>query len=61
MCWEINVTLIKPVYFERFCRLLKSAVISKFKHIKQRPGFFQISPYLLEIILRENKIEIENG
>ena len=28
---------------------------------KQHPGFYQISPYLVNIILNENKIKIENG
>ena len=37
------------------------AVISKINNIRQRPGFYQISLYLVDIILRENNIKIENG
>ena len=39
-------------------RLLESAVISKTNYIKQRPGFYQISPRLANIIRNENKIKI---
>ena len=56
-----QVTLIKPIDCKKSRRLFESAAISKTKHIKQRPGFYQISPYLADIILHENKIEIENG
>ena len=42
--------------------LLESAIITHSKHIiKQCPGFYQISPYLADIILCENNIEMENG
>ena len=41
--------------------LLESAVISKTNHIKQLHGFYQISPYLADVILHENNIRIENG
>ena len=41
--------------------MLESTVIFKSKHIKKRLDFFQISPYLTDISLRENNIEIENG
>ena len=30
-------------------------------HISQRPRFYQISPYLGNIIQHENNIRIENG
>ena len=56
-----QVTLIKPIYGKTSRRLRESAVISKTKHLKQRPGFYQISPYLSNIILNENKIKIEKG
>ena len=56
-----QATLIKPIHYKKSQRLLESAVISKINHIKQRPGFPQISPYLLNIILNENKINMENG
>ena len=56
-----QATLIKPTHSKTSRRLLESAVISKRNHIKQRPGFYQISPYLANIILNENKIKMENG
>ena len=37
---------IKPIHSKNSWRLLESAAISKTNHIKQRPGFYQISPYL---------------
>ena len=45
------------------CRLFESVVIPppKKKHIRQRPGFYQIWPCLVNIILHENNIKIENG
>ena len=39
---------------------VESAFISKSKHIKHRAGFYEISSYLADIILREDDIEIEN-
>ena len=51
-------TLIKPKHCKKSRRLLESAIISKTNYIKQRPGFYQISPFLANIIL--NKIKIEN-
>ena len=56
-----QTTLNKPIYCEKSRRLLESVVISKTNHIKQRPDFNQISPYLADIILRENNNEKENG
>ena len=56
-----QVTLIKPIQCKKSRRLLESAVISKTSHKKQRPSFYQISPYQVNIILNENKIKIENG
>ena len=41
-------------------RLLESAIISKTNHIRQHSGFYQFSPYLVNIVLRENNIKIEN-
>ena len=41
--------------------LLESVVISKTNHIKQSPGFYQISLYLADFMLHENNIRIENG
>ena len=55
-----QATLIKPIHCKKICRLLESTVFSKIKHIKQRPRFFQILPYL-DIILHENNLKIENG
>ena len=40
-------TLIKPFFSQKLRRLLKYSVISKTKRIKQRPGFFQISSYIM--------------
>ena len=42
-------------------RQLESVVISKTNNIKQRPGFYQILPYLENIILNKNIIKIKNG
>ena len=56
-----KATLIKPIHWKTPWRLLESAVISKTNHIKQRPGFYQISSFLANIILNENKIKIKNG
>ena len=55
-----QVTLIQPIDCKIFCRLLESAVISKTNHIRQHPGFYQVSPYLANIILLENNMKIEN-
>ena len=54
-----QATLIKPIQCKKYQRLLESAVISKTNHIKQRPGFYQISPYLANMILSENKIKVQ--
>ena len=48
-----QVTLMKPIHCKTFQRLLESAV-------KQRPGSYQISPHLANILPNENKIKIEN-
>ena len=47
--------LIKPIYCKTSRELLESAVISISNHISQRPGFYQISPYLANIIQHEKK------
>ena len=39
----------------------RNPVISKTNHIKQRPEFNLIPPYLAGIILHENNIKVENG
>ena len=52
-----QATLVKPIH----CIQQESAVNSQCNHIKQRPGFYQISSYLADIILQENYIKIENG
>ena len=52
-----KATLIKPIHCKKSRRLLVSAVISQSKHVKQRAGFYPISLYLADIILRENNIE----
>ena len=54
---EVNIQHLYVA--KKYLKLLWSAVNSK-KHIKQRPGFYQISPYLADIILNENYIKIEN-
>ena len=54
-----QVTLIKPIHCKTSWKLLESAVISKTNHIKQRPGFYQLSPHLENIILYENKIKTD--
>ena len=56
-----QASLIKSINCKNSRRQLESAVISRSKHIKQRLGFYQISPYLADIILRENNTEVENG
>ena len=55
-----QATLIKPIHFKKSQRLLESVVISKTNYIKEHLGFYQISPYLANIILNENRIKIEN-
>ena len=55
-----QATLTKPIHCKKSHRLLESVVISKTNHIKQRPGFYQISQYLADIILHKNNIKIEN-
>ena len=56
-----QVTEIKPIHCKKSHKLIESAVISISNHIPQRPGFYQISPYLANIILHENNIKIKNG
>ena len=48
-----HTTLIKPMHYKKSRRRLESAVISKTNHIKQHPGFYQISPCLADIMLHE--------
>ena len=55
-----QATLIKPINCKKSRTLLESVVISKTNHIKWHPGFNQMSPYMMNIILNENKIKIEN-
>ena len=56
-----QATLIKPIHRQKSCSLLEFAIISKTNHIKQRPRFYQVSPYFADIILHEKNIKIENG
>ena len=56
-----QVTLIKYIHYKKSRRLLESAVVYKPNYTKQRPGFYQILPFLAIMILNENKIKIENG
>ena len=39
--------------------MLSSAVISKTNHIRQHSRFYQISPYMVNIILHENNIKMD--
>ena len=55
-----RATLIKLIHYKTSRRLLETAGISKTNHIRLRPGFYQISPYLANIILHENNIKIES-
>ena len=58
----LQVILIKPIYCRNSLCLFESAIIPHSKHtIKQNPGFFPISPYQANIILRKNNIRIDNG
>ena len=41
--------------------LLESAVISKTNYLRHCSRLYQISPYLVNLILHENNIKIENG
>ena len=50
-----QATLIKPIHCKKSQRLLESAVISETNHIKQCSGFYQILPYLANIILKKKK------
>ncbi len=56
-----QATLIKLIQSKIFPRLLETEVISKSKNIEQWSGFYQISPFLADIILCENNIEKGNG
>ena len=56
-----RATLITPIHCKTSRRLLKPAIISQSKHIKQRAGFYQIPPYLTDIILRENDIKDDSN
>ena len=56
-----QATLTMPIHSKKSQRQLEFAVISKTNNIKIRPGFYQISPYLANIVKNENKIKIENG
>ena len=49
--------LIEPIHCKKSQRLLESVVISRTNHIWQCPGFYQILPYLANIILNKNRIE----
>ena len=50
-----EATLIKPIPCKKSRWLLESAVISKANYIWQHPGFYQILPYLANIINHESK------
>ena len=39
-------------------RIIEAAVIDRANTMKQRPGFYKISPYISDMILVENKIKI---
>ena len=56
-----QTSLIKPIHCKKSHRLLEFEVISKTNHRRQRQGFYQMSPYLVNTILHENNIKMENG
>ena len=57
-----QATLIKTMHCIKSRRLLEEvSAISIINLIAQRLGFYQISPYLANIIQHENNINIENG
>ena len=49
-----QAALMKPLHCKNSHWLPESAFISQFNPFKQQSGFYQISPYLADIILREN-------
>ena len=40
-------------------KIIESAAISNFKNKKQAPGFYNISSYLVKMVLQQNKVSVD--
>ena len=53
-----NARMIKYIHDQRKRRIIEASIIQMTNSIKQRPGFYTLSPQISNQIIKENKIKI---